>query len=75
MKEMELNDLVNLMWSASEVKRGSQTFYTELEKELTKRILKVEDDDYSILISCLSKEETTNNFNDKFVNIVLGVIK
>ena len=57
------------------MKRGSQTFYTELEKELTKRILKVEDDDYSILISCLSKEETTNNFNDKFVNIVLGVIK
>ena len=52
------------MWSAIEVKKGSKTFYSELETELKKRILKVQDEDFSVLISCLSKEDTTNTFND-----------
>lgn len=46
MKEMDLGDLINLMWSAMEIEKGSKSFYRELEKEMTKRILKVKDEDY-----------------------------
>lgn len=77
MREMELGDLVNLMWSALEVKKGSRTFFSELEKELKKRILKVQDEEYSVLIGCLTKENnpiSNNNFTERFVDIVLGVI-
>jgi len=78
MREMELGDLVNLMWSALEVNKGSRTFFSELEKELKKRILKVQDEEYSILIGCLTKENnpiSNNNFTERFVDIVLGVIQ
>lgn len=38
MKEMKLEELINLMWSSQKVKKGGNLFYQELEKELTKRI-------------------------------------
>jgi len=43
---MELSDLINLMWSSLEIKRGSKTFYDELEKVMTRRIHKVKDEDF-----------------------------
>ena len=46
MANMDLEDLINLMWSAMEIERGSRSFQDELEKELTKRILKIKDEEF-----------------------------
>ena len=56
MAGMDLEDLINLMWSAMEVDRGSNTFYTELESELTKRMLKIKDEEFQTLLTCFTKE-------------------
>ena len=48
MKEMGLGDLINLLWSAVEVGRGSDGFFKELESNLVKKILKVK----VMLVSC-----------------------
>lgn len=45
MKEMQLEDLLSLLWSALEINRGSNMFYDELENQLTKRLLRVKDDE------------------------------
>lgn len=41
MNTMQLDDLINLMWSSNEIQKGSDLFRRELEKELTKRLLKI----------------------------------
>ena len=63
MREMELSDLINLMWSSLEIKRGSKTFYDELEKVMTRRIHKVKDEDFQTLLTCFS-----NDFGDASSN-------
>jgi hypothetical protein len=45
MKTMGLPDLLNLLWSAQEIKRGSQYFFTKLEEEVMARIRNVKDDE------------------------------
>lgn len=77
MKISDLQSLIYLLWSANELGRGSMTFYSELESQLTKKILKVSDEDYSTLIGCFTQENSiaqSENFSKKFINIVLGVI-
>lgn len=44
MKAMALDDLLNLMWSALEIDRGSQFFYQTLEAELAKRVRGIKDE-------------------------------
>lgn len=44
MKAMALDDLLNLMWSALEIDRGSQFFFQTLEAELAKRVRGIKDD-------------------------------
>lgn len=46
LRDTELEDLINLMWSAIEIEKGSKMFYEELEKEVTKRILRVKDEEF-----------------------------
>jgi hypothetical protein len=46
MRQMELEDLINLLWTATEVGRGSNTFFQELEKELSKRMLMIKDEEF-----------------------------
>ena len=79
MKQMELSDLINLMWSSLEIKRGSKTFYDELEKVMTRRIHKVKDEDFQTLLTCFANDygETSSNqlFSGKFLDMVLKVIK
>ena len=79
MREMDLSDLINLMWSALEIKRGSQTFFEELEKVMTRRIHKVKDEDFQTLLTCFSNElgkgQKNNLFSGKFLDMVLKVIK
>jgi hypothetical protein len=41
---MSLDDLLNLMWSALEIDKGSTMFYTTLETELGKRIRGIKDE-------------------------------
>lgn len=77
MKEMQLEDLINLMWCALEVEKGTNTFYKELEAELSKRMLRIKDEEFQTLISCFSKDNNPvkqNNFSDRFMNIILRVI-
>ena len=44
MKEMSLDDLINLLWSTLEIGKGSEIFYQSLESELAKRIRGIKDD-------------------------------
>lgn len=60
MREMSLTDLINLMWSALEIKKGTATFFNELEKILTKRLYKIKDEDFHTLITCFSEDMEKN---------------
>ena len=44
MREMALDDLINLLLSSLEIKKGTHYFYEKLEEELSKRIRGVKDD-------------------------------
>jgi hypothetical protein len=46
LRDTDLEDLINLMWSAIEINKGSRMFYEELEKEITKRILRIKDEEF-----------------------------
>lgn len=52
MKEMTLSDLINLLWSAQEINRGSEFFFTQLEKEISSRIRGIKDEDLILLLNC-----------------------
>jgi len=54
MKEMQLDDLINLLWAAKELGKGSPNFLNELEKNLTRLILKVKDDEFQTLLTCFA---------------------
>lgn len=57
MKSMALPDLINLLWSVQEIKRGSKFFFEKLEEEIMSRIRGVKDDDLQLLIECFSQNE------------------
>ena len=44
MKLMSLDDLINLLWTALKIDRGSGMFFERLEKELAKRIRTIKDE-------------------------------
>jgi len=44
MKLMGLDDLINIMWTALKIDRGSKPFFERLEKELAKRIRGIKDE-------------------------------
>lgn len=50
MKVMALDDLINLLWTALKINRGSPLFYERLERELSKRIRGIKDDQYETLL-------------------------
>lgn len=54
---MNLEDLINLLWTSLELERGSSMYYETLEKELTGRIRGIKDDQFETLISCFSGEK------------------
>jgi hypothetical protein len=44
MREMAIEDLINLLWSALRIAKGSHYFYDRLEEEIGRRIMGVKDD-------------------------------
>jgi len=53
-----------------EVKKGTKVFFDELEKELTKRVLRVKDEEFQVLISCFSQDDNPvaqGNFSHRFM--------
>lgn len=52
MKLMSLDDLINLLWTALKIDRGSGMFFERLERELTKRIRSIKDEQYETLLQC-----------------------
>ena len=44
MKLMALDDLINLMWTALKIEKGSAVFYDRLEYEISKRIKGIKDE-------------------------------
>jgi len=56
MKMMSLDDLINVLWSALEIERGSPFFYETLENELSGRIRGIKDEQFETLISCFAKD-------------------
>ena len=75
MREMALDDLINLLWSSLEIKKGTHYFYEKLEEELSKRIRGVKDDQYESLLACFSGNNYSNEFSDKFFKLVVNVIE
>ena len=65
MKQMALPDLLNLLWSAQEIKRGSLYFYTKIEEEIMLRIRQVKDDDLSLLLECFTETAKKDEDEDK----------
>ena len=57
LKEMDLDSLLNLMWSALEIERGSAIFNEQIESEITKRILKIQDDEFQTLLACFINDK------------------
>mmetsp|Transcript_15020 Transcript_15020/g.25531 ORF Transcript_15020/g.25531 Transcript_15020/m.25531 type:complete len:412 (-) Transcript_15020:1057-2292(-) len=77
MKEMEMDDLINLLWSALELNRGSPLFFEEIEKMIMRKVLKVTDEDLEQLISCLIRDDnplSNQGFSKKFLAIILKAI-
>lgn len=78
MKAMSLEDLINLMWSALEINRGSPLFYETLESELARRVRGIKDEQFEILLACFAGDKSdhaTEKFSKKFLNLVLKVVR
>lgn len=60
---MALDDLLNLMWSALEIDRGSQYFFQTLEAELAKRVRGIKDDQFETLIGCFQGDKADLSMN------------
>ena len=77
LKEMDLDNLLNLMWSALEIEKGSAIFFEQIESEITKRILKIKDEEFQTLLACFINEKGEKQqygFSEKFMDIVIKVI-
>lgn len=75
---MALDDLLNLMWSALEIDRGSQFFFQTLEAELAKRVRGIKDEQFETLIGCFQGAKadlSMNIFSQRFLTLVLNVIR
>ena len=44
MKFLNLDDLINMLWTALKINKGSRMFYEKLEFEISKRIRGVKDE-------------------------------
>lgn len=53
---MQLEDLVNLLWSSLRVNKGTRAFYEELEKAIRKRVYKFKDEEFETLIGCVTND-------------------
>jgi hypothetical protein len=71
---MLLEDLVNLMWSALRINKGTDAFFTEIEKVLRKRVYKFKDEDFQTLIGCVTNDSVSPEFSEKVLQIVLAVV-
>ena len=49
---MTLDDLINLLWSALSVGKGSDLFYEKLEKEMARRLRSIKDEQFETLLTC-----------------------
>lgn len=68
MKDMTLEELLNLLWSTLEIGRGGQSFLEQLESNLMQKLLKVKDDELNILLACLEKtDDDSFKFNQRFI--------
>ena len=78
MKLMALDDLINLMWTALKIEKGSAVFYDRLEYEISKRIKGIKDEQYETLLQCFigeQSEQSLGNFSEKFMDLIIRVIK
>ena len=56
LKSMVISDLVNLLWSAQEIGKGSPYFFTKLEEEILLRLRTIKDEDFSLLLGCFTDD-------------------
>lgn len=75
LKEMSIEDLTNLLWSALQIKKGTHFFYEKLEEELSRRIRGVRDEQFETLIGCFAGDNYNNEFSDKFMKLVVSVLR
>lgn len=70
---MTLGDLVNLLWSAQEIGKGSEYFYQKLEDEIMGRIRQIKDEEFQTLIECMADDKS--KFSERFMEMMLKVIR
>mmetsp|Transcript_40542 Transcript_40542/g.29881 ORF Transcript_40542/g.29881 Transcript_40542/m.29881 type:complete len:97 (+) Transcript_40542:728-1018(+) len=75
MKRMLLPDLVNLLWCAHEMDRGSQTFYSSLENEIIAKISQINEEDLYTLLECFTSLDTQSKFSSRFMDLLLTQIE
>lgn len=75
MREMVIEDLVNLFWSSLQIKKGTHYFYERLEEELTLRVKGIKDDQFGTLISCFAGDKYNNEFSNKFMKLIVSVLQ
>lgn len=77
MKVMALDDLINLLWTALKIERGSTIFFTKLEEEISKRIRGIKDDQFETMLQCFlgeRSEQSLAHFSDRFMDLVFRII-
>jgi hypothetical protein len=73
MREMAIEDLINLLWSSLQIKKGSHYFYERLEEEIGRRIKGVKDEQFETLIACFAGDKQ-QDFSDKFMKLIVSVL-
>ena len=57
LRNMSLDELIQIFWASLTVERGGKLFYEQLEAELTKRIRGIRDEQFETLIACFSGDK------------------
>ena len=70
---MAIEDLINLLWSSLQIKKGSHYFYERLEEEIGRRIKGVKDEQFETLIACFAGDKQ-QDFSDKFMKLIVSVL-
>lgn len=73
LKSMNISELINLLWSAQEIQKGSPYFFGKLEEEICARLRTIKDEDFSLLLECFI-EDGKSKFSENFLQMLLKVI-
>ena len=79
-KEMKLDDLINMLWAALEVNRGSNLFFETIEGHLTKQLRVIKDEQFEMLMTCFDRQgeddtKASEKMSSRFLDLVIKVVR